>query len=597
MLARVPPAILAALWICATALSAAPPPILKLDDVRPGMRGVGKTTFEGTRVAEFEVEVVGVLREIGPDQDLILARCTGGPLAETRILSGMSGSPVFIDGRLIGAIAYSWGFSTDSIAGITPIEEMLAVAARDRAAGSARQAATGPFERLGPDLDADVLAEFFRSRWASAFAPGSAGIAPLTLPVSIAGLPPAGFAALAPVLGNAGFLAVQGGSGAAAAGSPPPLEPGSAIGVKLVRGDVEIAATGTVTWVDGDRILAFGHPLFGLGDVDFPMTAARVEALLPSLMQSARLATPLAEVGALRQDRPSAVAGALGAGAAMIPVRLQYQGADGVRASYAFDLVADPVLAPVLLYYTLNGVLAGRDRAVGSLSLRLAEGSVIRLRDEGDIALDNVFSGTTATAYATGIGAFVLHLLLNNAWSPPRVEGINLILEYASAPRAARIRRVTLDRYRARPGDAVRASVVLQPYRGPDVVVEREIRIPDETPPGTLTLTAGSADAVSRPEAGEEPVAPRDLQQFVFVVNNLRRNDRVYVVAGRDDDGALVGGARLPNLPPSAAAVLTRPATHGNVTIIRRRGILEDSIPTQYAVEGSARIELEVEAP
>lgn len=266
-----------------------------------------------------------------------------------------------------------------------------------------------------------------------------------------------------------------------------------------------MTATGTVTAVDDDRVLAFGHPLFGLGTVAFPLTGARVEALLPSLERSLRLATPLSEIGSIVEDRNSAVLGRVGASPRMIPVRLRLAQADGVETDYAFDVAEDPLLGPLLLYASLGGILASRERVMGNVSLRFRAGSVIQLAGQEAVDLDNLYSGPSAPYFATATPAFLLYLLLNNDLSPPRVDGVNLLLEYRSEPTTARLRRVTLDRYRVRAGDDVEATVVLSPFRGSDLVFTRTIHVPEETPPGTMDLDVGNALAISRAEAGDSP--------------------------------------------------------------------------------------------
>jgi hypothetical protein len=222
---------------------------------------------------------------------------------------------------------------------------------------------------------------------------------------------------------------------------------------------------------------------------------------------------------------------------------------------------------------------------------------VIKMAGSADVELDNLFAGPTAFAYGTGMAAYILHLLMNNAWTQPRVAGVNLLFEYDEIPRTARIRRASLDRYRVRAGDVVEVTAVLSPYRVPERIVRREIVVPEETPAGEVTVTIGGAVALSRAQASDEPVLPRDLDQLIGLINQLRRNDRIYIVASHEDAGVFLDGVRLPNLPPSATAVLTRPRSRGNHTAIRRRHILEEAVRTEYAVEGSARIELEVERP
>lgn len=586
--------ILAALALGSTATAVAPP-VLPFDQVRPGMKGIGKTVFSGTEVREFEVEILGTLPNVGPGRNLILGRCSGGPLATTGVLAGMSGSPVFVDGKLAGAVAFSWGFSKEAIAGITPIEEMLSAAARLDAPAARSTGGKG-----GPSGSIDRLRfpESLESAFPEAllaFLPPPSEPAPISVPVSLSGIGAEGFRKIEPWLSRAGFLPMQG-SGAGAAPSPSPdLVPGSAIGLKLARGDIDITATGTVTWVDGDRVLAFGHPLYGLGPVDFPLTGARSEALIPSLQQSARIAVPLSEIGAFRQDLSSGIFGRLGATPRMIPVRVQLLSREGTSESFAFDVASDPLLAPLLLYAGLNGILASRERTLGDVTIRVRQGSVVRLENSDDIALDNLWVGPEAPFYATGIPAYVLHLLLNNEWSPPAVSGVNLILEYDAEPRSGRIRRVTLDRYHARPGDTVEATIVVAPYRGADRVVRREIAIPPETPPGRLLFFVGDAGSLNRVGDEGEDLVPRDLDQLVRRINTLRRNDRIHVLGVREDAGILMGGERFPSLPPSALSLLTRPRSQGNVAVAQRRAILESEIPVEFAVSGFARVPVEVE--
>ncbi len=567
----------------------AAPSTMPFDEVRKGMRGIARTVFDGTTVESFDVEILGKLPNIGPRQNLILARCSGGPLAETGILSGMSGSPVTIDGRLVGAIAYSWGFSTEAIAGITPIEEMLAVARRD-AAGTERAARAAWEENWRHTLfdAAGLNAMFDRTLAGLGAAPRGSWVQPLGL---------SGFGrgerGIRERLERAGIHAVQVGSGADDDVTSPPLEPGSAIALKLVRGDVEMTASGTVTWIDGDGVLAFGHPLFGLGSVDLPMTGARVETLMPSLMSSAKVAVALDEVGALRQDRAAAVYGRLGAEPSMIPIRVQLdRGADS--RTFSFDVADDPMLAPVLFYLTLGGILRAEERASGNLTVRVAEGSVIKMDDDQDVALDNVFAGPEALDYATGIPAYILHLMMNNVWAAPRIVGVNIILEYEPQPRSARLVRAVADRYRVAPGETVGLELVLAPFRGPRRTLHASLRIPDGQPAGTMTLLIGGAAAVQRDERTDTSILPRDLDQLVLLINQLRRNDRLYVVAPTEDPGLFIDGARMPNLPPSVAAVLARPGGRGNRIRVPRRNMLEESLDAGEVVEGMARLELEI---
>ena len=566
------------------------PSTMPFSEVREGMRGTARTVFDGTTIETFDVEILGKLPNIGPRQNLILARCSGGPLAETGILAGMSGSPVTIDGRLVGAIAYFWGFSTEAIAGITPIEEMLEVARID-----ALEAPRTTHGTLEPDwrevlFDPPRLKGVWERKLSALFgAPRGSWTQPLT----IAGFGVTGARRIRARLERAGIQAVQTGASGSTGETTPPLEPGSAIALKLVRGDVEMAVSGTVTWIDQDEVLALGHPLFGLGSIDLPLTGARVEALLPSLRNSSRLAVPLDEIGALRQDRTAAVYGRLGAEPGMIPIRVQLDSGTDSK-TFSFDVADDPLLAPVLFYLSLNGIVAAAERTAGSLTVRVADGSVIKMDDDQDVALDNVFAGPQALDYATGIPAYILHLLMNNVWTAPTIVGINVILEYDEQPKSARLMRVVADRYRVSPGESVELELVVAPFRGPRRTLRTSVRIPHEQPAGKLTLLVAGAATVQRNDQVDASILPKDLDQLVRLINQLRRNDRLYIVASQPDSGLLIEGARMPNLPPSVAAVLSRPGGRGDRVRVSRRRVLEESLAAGDVVEGVARLELEI---
>ena len=581
--------------LAATAAAAAESvPTIPFDEIRPGMTGTGLTVFEGTRITEFQVEIIGVLPRIGPDRNMILARCSGGPLEQTGILAGMSGSPVFIDGRLAGAVAYGWGFAKDPIAGITPIAEMLTMTGLGGpAAGPGPRVQFPHSPTLGLLHQPEALNSFFDDRLAR-LVDRSAGPR-LTLPVTIAGFGAGGYRSLANRFEEAGLMPLQGGGGSGGE-SGGPLRPGSAVGVKLVRGDLEIAVTGTVTWVNGNQVLAFGHPMFRLGRVDLPMVAARVEALLPSLQVSSRLTRTLQEVGALRQDRPTGIQGITGVRPAMIPIRLRYSDG-GARQTYSFDVADDPILAPALVFYTLGGILADRDRPGAASTLRMAEGSVIQLEGQDDVDLSNLFAGEDSQFFTAGSTAYILHLLMNNEWETPAIAGINLVLEQEPDLRTGRVTGLTLDRYSARPGETVRAAVTVSPWRGPDVVVNMDLVLPAGTPSGKLRVQAGGVlDLLKADGAMTEQVLPHRLDQFIRLVNTLRKNDQIFVMATSRETILSQGGNLLPNLPPSAVALLEDGQTGSRGSRTGFLAIAETSLPVNYQVQGLVTTILEVEA-
>ncbi len=520
--------------------------ILPFSEVKPGMKGTGRTVFSGTRVEEFQVEVIGTLQNVAPKRNLILVRLSGGPLASTGVLDGMSGSPVYFGDRLAGAVL--------------PAHFASYFDALPRAAGI------------------------------------SASLVPMRTPLLFGGLPASVIDSLAPGLARAGLLAVQGGSAShAPPGTDAGLAPGAGVGIKLVRGDVEIAAICTVTYRDRDRVLACGHPLLNLGPTDLLMTTASVNGLFPSLQESFKFASSGEEIGAFRQDRATGVFGYLGKKPRLFPVRVELQPEKGVPRRYAFDVVEDPFLAPYLVYAALNGILSNAEKDYGAVALAYKEGTTIRVSGEDAIELHNLFSGDQAALYTSGTVAFLTQILLNNEYRPAHLEGINLIIGYSDEERTARLERAWLSRDRARPGETVQVSISLKPFRGPAVTRQVDIKIPEEAQPGRLLLQVGDGIALARAEGDDEDFSPRDLKQLIWLINHLRSNNTVYALLIRTDNGIVYQGQRLPNLPPSVAQVMVRPQTHGNYLRLWYRGVAEESIETNYMLSGYKLLSIDVE--
>jgi hypothetical protein len=575
--------------------------ILPFSEVKAGMSGVGRTVFSGTKIDEFKVEVMGTLENIAPRRNLILAKLSGGPLAETGVLSGMSGSPVYLNGRLAGAVAYTWGFARQPIAGIVPIQEMLGIEARD--AAPSRTSSWFPAE-AGPGglhwlADPASLPGHFASYFQNALPEAAAGgPLPIGAPLLTRGVPQEVLDLLSPGLRHAGFLPVQGGStghGLPGTGDTS-LEPGSGVGIALVRGDVEIAAICTVTHRDADRLYACGHPLLNLGPTELSMTTASVAGLFPSLESSFKFATVGDEVGVFRQDRTAGVFGYVGRKPRTIPVRLDLQPERGRPRRLAFDVADDPFLAPYLLYAAINAVLSSEEKDYGTQSFTYKDGSVLHIEGEDDIVLRNLFAGDQARLYASGTLAFLTQVLLDSEYRSVHVTGIDLVLGTSDERRTARLLRAWVGRERVKAGETVQVSVGIKPFRGPEVTRDLSLTLPAELPPGRLILQVGDALTLARSDSeSSDDFVPRDLKQLIFLINRLRRNDRLYAVLTRADNGLVFQGARLPNLPPSMAEVMARPQARGNVQRVLYRGVAEESLALPYALEGYRLIAIDVE--
>jgi hypothetical protein len=575
--------------------------ILPFSEVKAGMSGVGRTVFSGTKIDEFKVEVIGTLENIGPRRNLILAKLSGGPLQETGVLSGMSGSPVYLNGRLAGAVAYTWGFARQPIAGVVPIQEMLGIEARD--AVPPRTSSRLPAE-AGPSglhwlADPAPLPGHFASYFQKALPEAAAGgPTPLGAPLLTRGVPQDVLDLLSPGLRHAGFLPVQGGStgrGLPGTGDAS-LEPGSGVGIALVRGDVEIAAVCTVTHRDADRLYACGHPLLNLGPTELSMTTASVAGLFPSLESSFKFATVGDEVGVFRQDRTAGVFGYVGKKPRTIPVRLELQPDRGRPRRLAFEVADDPFLAPYLLYAAINAVLSSEEKDYGTQSFTYKDGSALHIEGEDDLVLRNLFAGDQARLYASGMLAFLTQVLLDSEYRSVHVTGIDLVLGTSDERRTARLLRAWVGRDRVKAGETVQVSVGIKPFRGPEVTRDLSLTLPAELPPGRLILQVGDALTLARSDSeSSDDFVPRDLKQLIFLINRLRRNDRLYAVLTRADNGLVFQGARLPNLPPSMAEVMARPQARGNVQRVLYRGVAEESLALPYALEGYRLIAIDVE--
>jgi hypothetical protein len=315
-------------------------------------------------------------------------------------------------------------------------------------------------------------------------------------------------------------------------------------------------------------------------------------------MSSFKLAAPREEIGAITQDRHVGVAGVLGRKVTMIPVRVDMTNEDGTTRTSRFDIVPDPLLTPGLLYMALQSLLAGDEKYYGDASLHLKEGSRIKLSGDLDVKLDNLFSGDDAVLYASGTVAYMTYLLLNNEDRPTSIEGINLLVDYADRRSVARIERIWLPRYTARPGETIPLDVELRPFRKDPLTVRIPLAIPEETAEGKVLLQVGDSLTLSRMETvggGPARFIPRSLEQIVWLLNNLRANQRVYATLIRPDTGAFISGERLPSLPPSAASVLLRPGLEpDSATRMRIQAVLEESAATDNVVRGYQKAILEI---
>ncbi len=592
------------------AVPAAQTPFMTVDEVRPGMVGVGRTVFQGDTIEEFKVHILGVLKNVvGPRRNLVLARLEGGPLAETGVIAGMSGSPVYIDGRMLGAVSYQLGqFSKEAIAGITPIDEMT-----DATALGAGAPGTRPVAMTWPPTPHDLVAIWSRDLGRvrpfaddpsqtlltgdPALSPRLAAmLQPIAVPLVTSGFSSGVLAPLTPALTDRGFLPVSGASQTRPVStSPRRLRPGDAMGVALLTGDFILGATGTVTHVDGDRVYGFGHPMYNLGPTEFPLTQADVHLVLPSLMTSSKLASFGEVIGTVQQDRATAVAGRLGAGPTMIPMSITLNSDRMPSRTFRFSVVKDVTFTPLLTYLTVANVLTGYERGAGPASFTVR--GTASIREHADIAFEDIFTGDQPAGAASAYVAGPITFLLKNASEAVEVEKLTLTIDATEQSRSARIERVWLDTDRPRAGREVSVKVLLRTNRGEDLVKSVPIQIPIDAS-GTLQLLVADAGRLTA-EDRRQTRGPETQQvaQLIRTFNKARRSNRLYVRLSAPDEGAIVNGEPMTALPPSVLAVLESDRNSGTYSPLRSATRGEWEVPVELAVTGARQLAITLDPP
>jgi hypothetical protein len=589
--------------------SAAAVESIPIEQIRPGMVGEGRTVFSGETIESFKVTVLGVLRNYGPNQNLILAELEGGPLSHTGVIAGMSGSPVYVDGKLIGAVSYAFPFAKDPIAGITPFQEMVDATSTP----TTRRAAVAPefpltpekLAAIAPPRPEPVRLQGLSLTGVDRLTPHLGKLlAPIATPAAMVGFSPESFETVAPLLRQFGIEPVMGGgmvvstaSAAQPRAEPPKMAPGGSIGVGLVTGDLQIAAGGTVTHVDtaSGEVYAFGHPLFNLGPIEYPMTRSEVQVVLPSLMNSTKMASSGETIGTWVQDRATAIKGVLSVRPRMIPMHVSVQTSRGQEKSYDLEIVNDELFSPVLAYASLISILQSTERQFGSQTVKVS--AWVETTSDRRINIEDVFADQQAAVSASAMVAAPLAFLLTNDFENVTLREIRVQVEASEQPQTARLLRAWLSTDEVAPGGKVTLKLLLRSYRGEEILESVDVEIPPYVRSGSLRLMVADADTLSsveRREARQEFV-PKDMDQLVRAINSLRRNNRLYVRLSRvNASGAIVAGEYLTSLPPSVINVLEDDDSSSGFTPISSSTFWEHEIVTDFSVTGARILPLEV---
>jgi len=567
------------LWVYASAmlwsgLADAQTAILPLSEVRSGMVGEARTVFQGTAPEPFKVRVISILRNFMPKQDIILVRAEDPRLEATGIAAGMSGSPVYVDGKLMGAIAYGWTFAKEPLAGVTPIESMLA-------------------ERERPDRPPPDPYQAESRGTALPVVPDATRLEPVAIPLSVSGASDASLAYLGEEVRPFGLHPVRAGGAGGMPGARAPahgaLVPGAAVGVALIQGDMTTTAMGTLTYADGKQVLAFGHPMMGIGAVNLPMVLGEIHAIIPSLSSSLKMSSPVGEIGNITEDSKSGVIGTLGGHAGTVPVLVHVTSKGISKPPFSVAIARHRRLMPMLATMAVSTALA---EAVPDVTDMIADVTTrFHVRGFSPIELrDQFFSNETLAprVLAMSHGMHALVDLLGNPFAPAIIDKIEVDARVDFRADSAEIVAVSS------PGDKVRASsllalrVTLRPYAGTEFARILEVEVPPELAGRTVKIeVAGGAQV--------KPEVPRaeDLRGFVENLRAYYPASSIVVSLTTRDDGASLHGRLIRNLPASALDTL-KPANQtrraDSFHIIRRA-----AFPGSRPVTGRQEITVQVD--
>ncbi|HEX8557287.1 MAG TPA: hypothetical protein VF668_04250 [Pyrinomonadaceae bacterium] len=586
-----------------------------LEDVRAGQKGTARTVFSGAEPQEFGLEVLGVLPGFpAPRKSVILARLTGAQVERTSVFAGMSGSPVYIDGKLVGAIAYAFPFSKEPIAGITPIRQMVEMfeqAPRRQSQGRdslgfPREPRAVSYSQLsGADWKAQLPPA--QGGGVTFVAPVSTGsplaallgqqFAPIATPLVFNGFSPQSVAQFSTQLQTQGLVPVAGVGGASSITplgkvTERTLAPGTSVSVELVRGDYSVAAAGTVTHRDGDRVYAFGHPFLSLGSADMPMSESQVVAVVPSTLNSFKLSAPGQMVGSISQDRSTGIYGNLGRAPKMIPVTINLHTSREQVETFRYEVANDEFLTPLLLNMTVYSTLTSSERSLGDSTVSVR--GKIEVKGQEPITLERRFSMQGAGLSAAGSVAAPVQALLSSGFEGVELGPITLDIAASDSRRVATLDRISLDRNEVRSGETVEVQAYVRTESGKQFVQRIPVQIPADVPPGQLVLFVGDGGTLQQASAAQGFV-PQDLGQLVGAINRIKKNDRLYVKLFRITTGAVIGTDEMPNLPPSFVATLNSDRASGGYTPTVLSPVGEKELPpADYVINGQQLIAISV---
>jgi len=545
---------------------------MPVDQIKRGMSGYGLSVFQGVKIDTFGVKILGVMQDaIGPGHDLILARLSGVGLDHTGVISGMSGSPVYVEGRLVGAIAYGWTYSKDPIGGITPIAPMLDVVQRKpipKSPDTAHQSID--FSPSGLSGDARL--------------PQQATLKRLSTPVALTGFSGSASSVLQQALAPFGMDAVSS-LGGHAETVDVPFKAGAGLGVQLISGDRSATAVGTLTWTDGERFVGFGHPMMHIGSTEMPATSVYVHQIIPSQINSFKLGSAVRALGTVYQDRQAGIGGRMGTTSAMLPVTVDItSGSETNRTE--FSVIRHRDMTPILVRSVLISAMESAEKITGDAALSLR--ATIALRNGQSVEYEQFYSGSSAALVASAEAVQPMVAIARSPFTGIEVDSVHFAADVREQLSQARITGVRLSNAQLRAGQQYEVSVTLQPYRAAAFEQRIAFAMPPDTPPGPLSIVASSGDLARQLDRARRPDAsvPRSASELLEQMQEPGRADNLVVEVIQPQSGLTVHGREFPSLPPSALSVLGSESSAGHLGPVSARVLVRVHQPMRYALTG-----------
>jgi hypothetical protein len=564
-------------------------PTIPVDQIHAGMRGVAYTVFEGIKPEPMDVEVLGVLHNVnGPKGDIILVRLHGQKVEYTGVVAGMSGSPVYLNGKLAGALAFRIGeFSKEPIAGVTPIADMLEINALDKSPAEEVSAAKPAITNAAGKTASPSAGAAIPTGPTGSF---SDYLKPIETPLVFNGFSEDAVREFAPQFAAAGIAPVMGAGSVSEEKQPEPLEAGSAVSAILVRGDMDIAATCTVTYIDPQRLLACGHPLLQFGSVDLPMDKAQVLATLPSPLNAFKIVNTTEQAGVFVQDRHTGIMGVFNKQPDMIPVTLAIHTSGGSK-EFHYEVLNNPRLSPVAMMATIFNALHGVNEYGEEITYRL-NGS-IDVKGFPEVGLKNMFVPTETGQPAAMAAALSLGerfgRIYDNPYNAPAVNGVKLEFDLVRERRWARLESARTDVTEARPGDEIIVETVVAPYRGERVVRQIPVKIPTSASKGSLHILVSDGETLDRVNRANPAFGRKlDLASTIALLNKEHANNRLYVSLLEADPEARVADKVMPTLPISVMNVMDGMRGNQEMIVSNESNVDETATPAlDYVVSGA----------